>query len=72
MDTWKYHRRILTPCFGRLSLLKSFINAFDSFGNILIEKFEKETNNKNIDIFPLVKMYSLDVMCGKNIFYDYI
>lgn len=69
MDTWKFHRRMLTPCFGRLSLLKNFINVFDTFGNILIEKLEKKVNNENIDIFPLIKMYSLDVICGKKRIY---
>nr|WCC58130.1 cytochrome P450 [Pharsalia antennata] len=63
VDKWKYHRRMLTPCFGRLSLLKNFTDVFDAFGNILIKKFEAEVNNKNINIFPLIKMYSLDVLC---------
>ncbi|KAF5277787.1 hypothetical protein FQR65_LT03767 [Abscondita terminalis] len=58
---WKKHRKLLTPAF-HFQILERFIDVFDIQTNILIEKLEK-IGNKEIDIVPLVKLHTLDIIC---------
>jgi cytochrome P450 len=60
---WKKHRRILTPAF-HFQILEQFIDVFESGGNTLIQKLEKEVGKKSVDIYPFVTLCTLDIICG--------
>ncbi|KAJ3632246.1 hypothetical protein MTP99_009263 [Tenebrio molitor] len=59
---WKKHRRILTPAF-HFQILEQFIDVFESGGNTLIQKLEKEVGKKSVDIYPFVTLCTLDIIC---------
>lgn len=60
---WIARRKALTPAF-HFKILDEFVEVFDKQGKILIEKLKKE-DGKVIDVFPLVALCALDVICGK-------
>ncbi|KAK4880256.1 hypothetical protein RN001_008402 [Aquatica leii] len=60
VETWKNHRKLLTPVF-HYNALQSFIQIFNKQSDKLISKLECLKND--IDIFPIIKLYSLDVVC---------
>lgn len=62
-DKWKKHRRILTPAF-HFQILESFISVFNSCGNVLLNKLVKKVGQESVDIYPLVTLYALDLICG--------
>ncbi|KAG5893584.1 hypothetical protein JTB14_028351 [Gonioctena quinquepunctata] len=59
---WKLSRKILTPAF-HFSILEQFVEVFDSNSNILVELLEKEVGKPSVDIFPYIKMNTLDNIC---------
>ncbi|KAF5277788.1 hypothetical protein FQR65_LT03768 [Abscondita terminalis] len=58
---WKNHRRLLTPAF-HFQILEKFIEVFNSQSNVLIKKLE-DMKSKEFDIFPLLKLHTLDIIC---------
>ncbi|KAF2895444.1 hypothetical protein ILUMI_10731 [Ignelater luminosus] len=60
---WQKHRKILTPAF-HFKILEQFIEVFDSHGNILVQKLEKEVGKKSVDIYPYVTLCALDTICA--------
>ncbi|VEN61606.1 unnamed protein product [Callosobruchus maculatus] len=60
---WRNRRRMLTPCFGRMSTLKHYVQIFEKLGDVLVEKFNEQLNNPNFDVFPHMKMFTLDAIC---------
>lgn len=63
-DKWKKHRRLLTPAF-HFKILEACIHVFNSCGNVLIDKLQKRLGHESVDIYPLVTLYALDLVCGK-------
>lgn len=61
-EKWIKRRKILTPAFS-FKILEEFLEVFDNQGNILIEKL-KGYDGKVVDIFPVVALCALDVICG--------
>lgn len=61
---WITRRKILTPAF-HFKILDEFVEVFDKQGKILIENLRKH-DGKIVDIFPLVALCTLDVICGEN------
>jgi cytochrome P450 family 4 len=55
-----YHqrRKILTPSF-HFQILEKFVEIMDEQGKVLVDKLKKMN-----DVFPLVNLYALDVICG--------
>ncbi|VEN61605.1 unnamed protein product [Callosobruchus maculatus] len=60
---WRNRRRMLTPCFGRMSTLKHFVQIFEKLGDVLVEKFNEQLDNPSFDVFPHMKLFTLDVIC---------
>uniref|UniRef100_U5ELR8 Putative cytochrome n=1 Tax=Corethrella appendiculata TaxID=1370023 RepID=U5ELR8_9DIPT len=60
---WFTHRKALTPAF-HFKILETFVPIFDAQSDILIRKLEAQSKSgKAFDIFPLIKLYALDVIC---------
>lgn len=59
---WHQRRKIITPSF-HFQILEKFVEIMDEQGKIFINKLEKLDGQK-VNIFPLVNLYALDVICG--------
>lgn len=59
---WHQRRKIITPAF-HFKILEDFVEIMEKQGNIFIEKL-KTIQGQEINIFPHVSMYALDVICG--------
>lgn len=59
---WHQRRKILTPSF-HFQILEKFVEMMDDHGKVLIQKLEK-LNGQEVNIFPLINLYALDVICG--------
>jgi cytochrome P450 len=60
---WLTRRKILTPAF-HFKILDEFVEVFDKQGTILIEKLRKFDGKESFNVFPLVALCALDVICG--------
>lgn len=60
---WHQRRRIITPSF-HFQILERFVDIMDEHGKVLVEKLMQH-EGKEVDIFPLVNLYALDVICGR-------
>lgn len=60
---WFQRRKILTPSF-HFQILEKFVEIMDEQGNVLLQKLDK-LNGQEVNIFPLVNFYALDVICGE-------
>lgn len=58
---WHQRRKILTPAF-HFQILEKFVEIIDEQGNIFLEKLA-EFDGREVNIFPLVNLYALDVIC---------
>lgn len=65
---WFQRRKILTPSF-HFQILEKFVEIMEENGNVLIKKLEK-LNGQEVNIFPIVNLYALDVICGLQIFHN--
>lgn len=64
---WKHQRKLITPTF-HFNILEKFYEVFKEQGQILIEILKEKADGKtNIDIFPYMQSFALDVICGKSI-----
>ncbi|XP_058818855.1 probable cytochrome P450 4d14 [Topomyia yanbarensis] len=59
-NKWFTHRKALTPAF-HFKILDNFAPVFDSKSTILARKL-LENGGESVKIFPLVKLYTLDVI----------
>jgi cytochrome P450 family 4 len=59
---WKTHRRVLTPAF-HFQILEQFIDVFESCGEIFVQKLKKQVGKYSVDIYPLVTLCTLDIIC---------
>lgn len=62
---WQTHRKIITPTF-HFKILEEFMDIFDQQGNTFVDilhLFAK--SGETFDVFPLVTLCALDVICGK-------
>lgn len=60
-DHWRKHRKIITPTF-HFQTLERFVHYINSNSKELVEKLE-ENVCKAYDIYPIVNLYALDVIC---------
>ncbi|XP_055635295.1 cytochrome P450 4d2-like [Toxorhynchites rutilus septentrionalis] len=60
-EKWFRRRKILTPAF-HFKVLESFVRVFNEQSNVLCRKLAS-FDNSEVDIFPLLKMFTLDVVC---------
>lgn len=59
---WHQRRKIITPAF-HFKILEQFVDVMEKHGEIFVEKLEK-IKNQDIDVFQIVSLYTLDVICG--------
>ncbi|XP_023309756.1 probable cytochrome P450 4d14 [Anoplophora glabripennis] len=59
---WRKQRRMLNPSF-HVSNLSRYIEVFEKNGGILAKKLEKEGDNDSVDIYPLMNLCTLDIIC---------
>jgi cytochrome P450 family 4 len=62
-EKWHQRRKILTPAF-HFQILEKFVDIMSEQGEVLLDKLA-EHDGKVVDVFPLVNLYSLDVICGE-------
>jgi cytochrome P450 family 4 len=62
---WHQRRKILTPAF-HFQILEKFAEIMDEQGRVFVENFNKYSGEE-VDVFPLVNSYALDVICGEKI-----
>ncbi|KAF5277786.1 hypothetical protein FQR65_LT03766 [Abscondita terminalis] len=60
-NNWRERRKLLNPGF-HFSILDNFVEVFDKQSSVLVKKLEKISGS--FDICPLIKLYSLDVICA--------
>ncbi|KAG5670295.1 hypothetical protein PVAND_000571 [Polypedilum vanderplanki] len=58
---WHQRRKIITPTF-HFKILEEFVEIMNKHGNVFVKKLKKY-NGRPIDVFPLVSLYALDVIC---------
>ncbi|UMM36661.1 hypothetical protein L5515_008724 [Caenorhabditis briggsae] len=62
-DTWKFHRKLITPTF-HFAKLEGYFNVFNSESKILTELLEKFADSgETVDIFPYINRCLLDIIC---------
>lgn len=62
---WYLHRKALTPAF-HFKILEQFTDIFDQQSDILVNQVLSQFGpNDTVDIYPLITMMALDVICGK-------
>lgn len=62
-NKWASRRKIITPTF-HFKILEQFVEIFDRQGNILIDKLQGHKNSEAFDIFPIITLCALDIICG--------
>ena len=60
---WFSRRKIITPTF-HFKILEQFTEVFDKHSKIFVRNLEK-TKGQSVDVFPLITLCALDVICGK-------
>lgn len=60
---WKKRRRVITPAF-HFSILENFVDIFERVGDVFIKKLETHIEEEKVDIYPLITLYALDIICG--------
>ncbi|XP_072390708.1 cytochrome P450 4c3-like isoform X1 [Diabrotica undecimpunctata] len=59
---WKTRRKMLTPAF-HFSILENFVGIFEELGQDFIKKLSCNVNKPSFDVYPLVKLLTLDIIC---------
>lgn len=63
---WYERRKIITPTF-HFKILEQFVEIFDKLGNTVITNIlNKYGPNDEVEFYPIMVLYALDVMCGMN------
>lgn len=63
---WHERRKIITPAF-HFNILEKYAEIFDRLGNTVVEKLNKLDAHEDIEFYPFAILYTLDVMCGKQL-----
>ncbi|XP_050508525.1 cytochrome P450 4c3-like isoform X4 [Diabrotica virgifera virgifera] len=59
---WKTRRKMITPAF-HFSILENFVGVFEEVGQEFIKKLSSNVNKSSFDIYPLLKLLTLDIIC---------
>jgi cytochrome P450 family 4 len=62
-EKWFSRRKIITPTF-HFKILEQFVEIFDKQSDIFTQQLKNFNNRGKFDVFPLVALCALDVMCG--------
>ncbi|KAG5670298.1 hypothetical protein PVAND_000574 [Polypedilum vanderplanki] len=58
---WHKRRKIITPAF-HFKILDQFVDIMNKNGDVFVEKL-KHFEGREINIYPLISLYALDVVC---------
>jgi cytochrome P450 family 4 len=61
-NKWLSRRKVLTPAF-HFKILDEFVDIFDKQSAIFVEKLKQFENHDHVNVFPLVALCALDVIC---------
>ncbi|GMS92779.1 hypothetical protein PENTCL1PPCAC_14954, partial [Pristionchus entomophagus] len=61
-NKWRSRRKMLTPTF-HFTMLEGYIATMNRHAKICVELLENRANGRNVDMFPVVKMCALDIIC---------
>lgn len=61
---WLGRRRAITPAF-HFKILEQFVEVFDKNSGIFVDILRKHKPTDGVDIYPLVTLAALDVICGE-------
>uniref|UniRef100_T1JES0 Cytochrome P450 n=1 Tax=Strigamia maritima TaxID=126957 RepID=T1JES0_STRMM len=59
---WRSRRKLLTPSF-HFRILEDFISVFNEQAEVLVNKLRIEAKKPSFDIFPLMTLCTLDIIC---------
>lgn len=59
---WFHRRKVITPTF-HFKILDQFVEVFDRQSNVFIEQLQKYKPDDKFDVYPLVTLCALDVIC---------
>ncbi|NWR56444.1 CP4V2 protein, partial [Bucorvus abyssinicus] len=69
-DKWRLRRKMITPTF-HFEILTDFLEVMNEQGSILLEKLEKHVDKEPFNVFPVITLCALDIICetamGKNV-----
>lgn len=61
---WHSRRKVITPAF-HFKILEQFVEVFDQQSDIFVKDvLSKFGANESVDVYPLVTLMALDVICG--------
>lgn len=61
---WLNRRKAITPAF-HFKILEQFVEVFDRNSNILVDILSQKSPQEPVDVFPLVTLAALDIICGE-------
>ena len=61
---WKNRRRIITPAFHDRELLNNFVEIYNEQTAILVQRLEKLSDGKEVNLYPYIAACALDIICG--------
>lgn len=56
-------RKVMTPAF-HFNILEQFVEVFDRNSSILVDVIAQKKTGDPLDIYPLVTLTALDIICG--------
>lgn len=60
---WHDRRKIVSPAF-HFQMLEKFAETFDRLSNTFIKKLHEYEADADIELFHLIGLFTLDVVCG--------
>lgn len=60
---WHQRRKVLTPAF-HFKILDQFVETFDRQSRIFAGVLSKYKATEKVNLYPIVTLYALDVICG--------
>ncbi|PSN45115.1 Cytochrome P450 4c3 [Blattella germanica] len=61
-DTWRLHRKIISSTFHN-NVLDQFVSNFAKNSALLVEKLASYSSGSAFDIYPIISLSTLDVIC---------
>lgn len=61
---WQARRKVITPAF-HFKILEDFVEIFEKNATILVEKLGTYSPTESVNVFPLISLAALDIICGK-------
>lgn len=61
---WHQRRKALTPAF-HFKILEQFVEIFNRQSDVFVQVLSKYKPVDKIELYPIVTLYALDVVCGK-------